>query len=119
MSVNSIADSMATFKLPAFKSSFQLKPSVKDEVGASVTSKVQEAPSIAPDVGKTSAPDSGANKNAVREMSRVTESYDDRGKVITKYTDSGNNVIYQTPSESVLRTQELMSKTQAATSIKA
>ena len=119
MSVNSIADSMATFKLPAFKSSLQLKPPVKDIVGASVTSKAQEVPAIVPDVGKTSAPESGANNNPVREMSRVTESYDIRGNVITKYTDSSNNLIYQTPSESVLRTQELMSKTQTVTSIKA
>ena len=119
MSVNSIADSMATFKLPAFKSSFQLKSPVKDVVGTAVTSKVQEVPSITPDAAKASAPESGTGKNPVREMSRVTESYDARGNVITKYTDSSNNIIYQTPSESVLRTQELMSKTQAVTNIKA
>ncbi len=117
MSVNSIADAMATFKLPAF-TSVQLKPPVKDVVGAAVT-KFPEVPSVTPDAAKVSAPESGADKNPVREMSRVTESYDARGNVITKYTDSSNNVIYQTPSESVLRTQELMSKSQAATSIKA
>ena len=119
MSVNSIADTMATFKLQAFKSSVQLKPPVKDVAGAAVTSKFQEAPSRMPDADKASASESGTDKNPVREMSRVTESYDARGNVITKYTDSSSNVIYQTPSESVLRTQELMSKTQAATSIKA
>ena len=115
MSVNSIAEGMATFKLPAIKLSVQLKPPVKDMVGAAVASKVQDTP----DAAKLSVPESGADKNSVREMSRVTESYDARGNVITKYTDSSNNIIYQTPSESVLRTQELMSKTQAATSIKA
>ena len=119
MSVNSIAEGMATFKLPAIKSSVQIKPPVKEGVGATVATKVQDVSSKTPDAAKAPAPESGADKNAVREMSRVTESYDARGNVITKYTDSSNNIIYQTPSESVLRTQELMSKTQAATSIKA
>ena len=117
MSVNSIADAMATFKLPAF-TSVQLKQPVKDVVGAAVTSKAQEVPSIAPNVDKASAPESGAEKSLVREMSRVTESYDARGNVITKYTDSSNNVIYQTPSESVVRARQLMATAQAA-SVKA
>jgi hypothetical protein len=59
-----------------------------------------------------------ADKNPVREMSHVAESYDGKGNVITKYMDSSNEVIYQTPSESVLRTQALMSNTQVATNIK-
>jgi hypothetical protein len=119
MSVNSIADGVATFKLPAIKSSVQLKPPAKGMVAAAVTSNGQEVLSRNPDAAKASAPENGADKNPIREMSRVTESYDARGNVITKFTDSSNNVIYQTPSESVLRTQELMSKTITATSIRA
>ena len=119
MSVNSIADGVATFKLPVFKSAVQLKPPAKDAAVAVLTLKVQEGGSKIPDAVNVIAPLSVADKNPVREMSRVSESYDARGNVITKYTDSSNNVVYQTPSESVLSTQELLRKTQTATSIKA
>jgi hypothetical protein len=119
MSMNSIVDGMASSTLPAFKSAVQLKAPLKDAVDVVVPPKVRNGSTMGHDAAKVSAPVSVADKNPVREMSRVSESYDARGTVITKYTDSSNNVIYQTPSESVLRTQELMSKTQAATSIKA
>ena len=117
MSVNSIADGMAAFNQAIFKSTVQLKPPVKDATGAAL--KVQDSPSKVPDAAK--APDSVilADNNPVREMSRVSESYDAKGNVITKYTDSSNNIIYQTPSESLIRTRELMDKAQAGTSIKA
>jgi hypothetical protein len=52
-------------------------------------------------------------------MSHIAESYDARGNVITKYMDSSNKVIYQTPSEMVVKTQELMTTTQSATNITA
>jgi len=119
MSMNSIADGVATFKLPAFNSAFQVKQLGKDAAGTVVPSKAQENSSKIPDAGKVSAPVIVAEKNPVREMSHIAESYDARGNVITKYMDSSNDVIYQTPSESVLRTQELMSNTQAATNVKA
>jgi hypothetical protein len=83
-----------------------------------VSSKVQGDQPKAPDTGTVIAPVSILDKNPVREMSHIAESYDARGNVITKYMDSSNNVIYQTPSEMVIRTQELMSSTQAATNIK-
>ncbi|MEI6828085.1 MAG: hypothetical protein WCK54_21040 [Desulfuromonadales bacterium] len=119
MSVNSIADGVATFKLPVFNSAFQVKQFGKDMAGAVVSSKAQENSSKIPDAGKVSAPVRVAERNPVREMSHIAESYDARGNVITKFMDSSNEVIYQTPSESVLRTQELMSNTQAVTNVTA
>ncbi|MFZ4860484.1 MAG: hypothetical protein ACOYL3_29345 [Desulfuromonadaceae bacterium] len=108
MNINSIADGMSSFKAPFIKSANQIKQPVKDTAGMVAPSKIQEDPSKVFDAVNAPTP-----KNTVREMSRVSESYDARGNVITKYTDSRSNVIYQTPSEAVLRTQELMSKTQA------
>jgi len=118
MSMNSIADGMATFKLPAFRSAIQLNRSVKDTDNTVAPSKGQEVSSKVPDADKASAPASVADKNPARGMSHIAESYDARGKVITKYMDSSNNVIYQTPSELVVKTKELMTNTQAATNIK-
>ena len=118
MNVNSIADGVATFKLPAFKPAIHLKPSVKNTAETVVPAIVQEGPSKVADAFKVSAPVGVSGKASVREMSHITESYDARGKVITKFMDSSNNVIYQTPSESVIKTQELMTNTQAATDIK-
>jgi hypothetical protein len=117
MSMNSIADGVATFKLQAFKAEMQLKKPEKDTGEAVVFSKGTEGPSKTSDAVKESAPASVADKNPVRGMSHIAESYDARGKVITKYMDSSNNVIYQTPSEMVVKTQELMTNNQAATNI--
>lgn len=115
MSVNSIADGVATFKLPVFQSAGQLKQSGKDTAGAPVPSKNQEESAKVSDVV---APAESADKRPVRGMNHVAESYDSRGQVITKYMDSSNNIIYQTPSEMVVKTRELMTNTQAAKSIK-
>jgi hypothetical protein len=118
--MNSITDGTASFKLPAlFNSAIRLKQPGKDAAGAVMLSKTQEDLSKSPDAGRGSSPVGVADKNPVREMSHVAESYDAKGNVITKYMDSSNEVIYQTPSESVLRTQELMSNTQTVTSIRA
>ena len=111
MSVNSIADGVATFKLPVFNSPRQLKQPVKDANVQMDSSKVSDA-------DKASAPVGITEKNPVRGMSHITESYDARGNMVTKFIDSSNNVIYQTPSEMVVKAQELMTNTQAATDIK-
>ena len=119
MNVNSVADGVAAFKLPAFKPAIQLRQSVKNTAETVVPAIVQEGPSKVADAFKVPAPVGVSDKTpVVREMSNITESYDARGKVITKFMDSSNNVIYQTPSESVIKTQELMTNTQAATNIK-
>ncbi len=106
MSVNLITD---TFKQSIFKVPAQFKQPVK-ETGV----PVQEEPPKTAD-----APLGVAEKSPVRRMNHISDSYDAKGNVITKYMDSSNEVIYQTPSESVLREQELMSKVQKATSTKA
>jgi hypothetical protein len=115
MSMNSIADGLATFKLPTFTAAVQSKPPGKSTADTVVSSKALEDPSKTADAVKPPA----ADKNTVRGMSHIAESYDATGNVITKYMDSSNKVIYQTPSEMVIKTQELMIKTQAATNIKA
>ena len=116
MGMNSIADGVATFKLPALNAAIQLKRPAKDTTESVVSSKAQEDPAKVSDAVKVSV--TVADKKPVRGMSHIAESYDATGKVITKYMDSSNNVIYQTPSELVVKTQELMTTTQAATNIK-
>lgn len=118
MSMNSIADGAATFKLPAFNNTVPVKQSVKDTAETVVASKVQDASPKPPEADKVPLQASAADKSPARGMSHVVESYDSKGKVLTKYMDSSNNVIYQTPSEMVLKTQELMTNTQATTNIK-
>ncbi len=118
MGMNSIADGVATFKLPALNAAIQLKRPVKDATEPVVSTKVQEDTSKVSDAIKVSSPVAVADKKPVRGMSHIAESYDATGKVITKYMDNSNNVIYQTPSEMVVKTQELMTSTQAATNIK-
>ncbi len=85
----------------------QFKPTVKN-IAETVT------PSTAADVLKVSAPVSTILNDAVRQMSHISDSYDANGNIITKYMDSSNNVIYQTPSESVVEARELMAKAKAA-----
>ncbi len=104
MVVNSIADVAPEFKQSVFKSPVQLKDKATSTEDMPETA---EAPLGVPE------------KSPVRRMDHISDSYDAKGNIITKYMDSSNKVIYQTPSDSVLRAQELMSKVQTATSTKA
>ncbi len=117
MSVNSITAGNATFKLPTFNSTAPAKQPVKDAAKTVDATNVQESPPKVLDA-KQPAPASLASAKPARGMSHMVESYDSSGKVVTKYVDSSNDVIYQTPSEMVLKTQELMTSTQAATDVK-
>ena len=103
MSVNSITAGNATFKLPTFNVAVPSKQPVKDTATVDAT-KIQESPIKALET-KQPAPASLATAKPARGMSHLVESYDSSGKAVTKYVDSGNNVIYQTPSEMVLKTQ--------------
>jgi|GEM_PF-3138944 len=117
MGINSVADGTATFKLPTFNIAVPAKQPVKDASKTVDATKVQESPIKVLDT-KQPAPASLASAKPARGMSHMVQSYDSSGKAVTKYVDSGNNVIYQTPSEMVLKTQELMTNTQAAANIK-
>jgi hypothetical protein len=118
MSMNSIADGAATFKLPTYTVTVPANKPVKDTAKTSVMAKVQENPAKPSDTVKVPAPVSVATEKPSRSMSHMVESYDSSGRAVTKFVDSGNNVIYQTPSEMVLKTQELMTNTQATANIK-
>ena len=118
MSMNSIADGAAAFKLPTYNVAIAAKQPVKDTAKSVVASKVQETPSKVPDAVKVPEQVSVAVQKPARGMSHIDESYDSKGKVLTKYMDSSNNVIYQTPPEMVVKEQELMTSTQAIANIK-
>lgn len=47
-------------------------------------------------------------KQQVRIMSHVVQTYNLQGKVRTKFMDSNNNVIYQIPAELVAKTEDLI-----------
>ena len=102
MSVNSIADGMAIFKLPTFKSSADVK---------------QPAKAVGPYDATLSAM-ATTDKKPTSGLKHITESYDAKGNVVTKFMDSSNNVIYQTPSETAVKTLEMMTNTHAAANVK-
>ncbi len=112
MSVNSIADGSASFKPTTVAHAASVKQSVAYAATAVDSAKNQVPPLKVTD-GKLLVPANGAVQKTARGMSHMVESYDSNGKVLTKYVDSSNNVIYQTPSEMVQKTQELMTKTEA------
>jgi hypothetical protein len=62
-----------------------------------------------------------ANKNVSPESttSKVLFVYDQKGELITKYMDSGNNLIYQVPSELMLFSKEADSKSNSSVDTKA
>lgn len=117
MSINSITDGVTTFKLPEIKVAGNPKQPAKDTSEVVVQPIIQKDSKVT-DTSKVVTPVGKVDQNAVRAMSHVAESYDAKGNTITKYMDSSNNVIYQTPSELVIKTQELMAKTQATANIK-
>lgn len=81
-------------------------PNASDKTSAAATKKSQ----ITENNGNAKQPE--------RTMRHVVQTYNLQGKVRIKFLDSHNNVIYQIPSEMVAKTQDLMTKTQAAANIK-
>jgi len=59
-------------------------------------------------------------RNAVTTgvVTHVVVSYDKQGKVLTKFVDSRNNVVYQTPSELAAKLEEQISASSTSTNIK-
>ncbi len=116
MNVNSIETGNAPFKLPTFTHTVSAKQPVKDYSKVADAANGQETQLKALDT-KTAAPAVVASEKPSRSMSHMVESYDASGRAVTKFVDSGNNVIYQTPSEMVLKTQELMTKPESSTNV--
>jgi hypothetical protein len=59
------------------------------------------------------------NKKPVREMSHVLETYNPKGKLILKFVDSNNNVLYQIPAEMASKIENQMFKSKTSTDVKA
>ncbi len=57
-------------------------------------------------------------KKPERAISHVVETYNQYGAVRTKFLDSRNNVIYQTPTEMLAKMEDLMGKPETSTDIK-
>lgn len=59
------------------------------------------------------------NKKPEREMSHVLETYNPKGKLILKFVDSNNNVLYQIPAEMASKIEDQMFKSKTSTDVKA
>lgn len=69
---------------------------------------------------KQSADVNAENKNKpARAMTHVVVSYNQEGKVRTKFMDSNNNVVYQIPTEMMAKMEDLMMKLTISTDEKA
>ncbi len=129
MGVNSITGDVAAFKLPTLTAAVSQNqtakgaPPVSDPSSSqSVQANVVENNSnnkVSSVVKHAPVTNSESNKKSVRSMSHIVESYNPQGKVRIKYMDSNNNVIYQIPTEMVAKTEDLMTKSEIATNIKA
>ncbi|MBW4056281.1 MAG: hypothetical protein HIU83_12945 [Proteobacteria bacterium] len=84
----------------------------QSETVTNANSTVSPANKQAPDAGNEN------QKESVRAMSHVVESYNQQGEVRIKFMDSKNNVIYQIPTEMVAKMEDQMMKPETAANVK-
>lgn len=126
MNINSISGSLAAVKMPNMSTvsadqplkgtsvaSQPVQPST-DAVNAAAADKISVTDKQSPH-----KPASGVeNASSPGVISHVVVSYNQQGKVRTKFEDSRNNVVYQVPSELVSKLEDQMLKPETSTSVK-
>lgn len=127
MSVNSITGDVTAYTLQSMNTAGSVDKSVKgtslapDQSSSQtvqLNAVVANANKISSANKQSQSESSGSDKNPVRAMSHVVESYNLHGKVRTKFMDSKNNVIYQIPSEMVAKMEDQMMKPETSTDVK-
>jgi hypothetical protein len=129
MSVNSITTGGFTAsQLPSFTTAGTDRKPVKGTSSAQETASQQAVKSGAADPGTTNkiSPDKAHSAVAVNKNSgepagvvnHVVVSYNQQGKMRTKFEDSRNNVVYQLPSEAAAKLEDQISSSSRFTSVK-
>jgi len=129
MSVNSIATgSMATHQLQSVISAGAANKQVKVTSPSKDTASTQTLKSsvVDPNAGNKISSDKApspvvSNKNSSGSagvVSHVVVSYNQQGKMRTKFEDSRNNVVYQMPSEAAAKLEDQITTSNKFTSIK-
>ncbi|MEI6215481.1 MAG: hypothetical protein WCP10_15375 [Desulfuromonadales bacterium] len=123
MSVNSITGTTVSYNVPSVNVSASEDKSaqsrgaknesaVRDQKANAADAKVVDV--VSSSVQKTSVAGAGGTQASDQVVRRVVESYNQQGKLRTKYLDSKNHVIYQLPSEMVARAEDQVTKSEAS-----
>lgn len=119
MSVNSITGATAPYNVQTVKSSasedkfarsqsLKSDPAPTDNKSNNADTKVVDL--VTSSMQKASVIAANGSQESDQVVRRVVESYNQQGKLRTKYLDSKNNVVYQLPSETVLKMEEQVAK---------
>jgi len=122
MSVNSITGATAPYNVPTVNSSAsedktarsrssKSEPVAADNKSNSADAKVVDL--VTSSMQKASVTAANGSQESDQVVRRVVESYNQQGKLRTKYLDSKNNVVYQLPSETVLKMEDQVAKAEA------
>lgn len=126
MDVNSITGDVATFKLQSLSTAVSSgRPTtVASAVNNSSSKQAELAKAVVKADTKVFSADKktpgegvGNQKQPVRAMSHVVESYNQQGEVRIKFMDSHNNVVYQIPTEMVAKMEDQMLKPETAADV--
>lgn len=126
MGVDSITGSVAAYQMQALKTTGSLDKTGKPAAATKDQAAGKSAQAVTLDLStkgalpaKTSpAATSESAKEPAGIVNHVVVSYNQQGKMRTRFEDSRNNVVYQTPSEMVASLEDQMLRPASSTSIK-
>ena len=126
MGIDSITGNAAAYQLQILKTTGSLDKPVRLAVASKGQPAEKAAQASSADLGAKDA--AAANQSPVSSsentkepagvVSHVVVSYNQQGKMRTRFEDSRNNVVYQIPSEMVASMEDQMLKPTTSTSIK-
>jgi hypothetical protein len=128
MNINSITGNVASFQMQSLQPTGSMDKSVKG-VPATNDPPSIKAGQVSPLDAITDSKISTSNMKVTAKsivtssqpagiVSHVVESYNQYGKVRTKFMDSRNNVVYQTPSEMVAKIEDQMNTPNTSANVK-
>ena len=128
MSVNTISGNVAAVQMQPVKTTVAADKTV---TGALASNDLQSIKAVlaspldaatdtkrATAIRKTTEKSNVSNSQPAGIVSHVVESYNQYGKVRTKFMDSRNNVVYQTPSEMVAKIEDQMMTPNTSANVK-
>jgi hypothetical protein len=126
MGVDSITGSVAAYQLQALKTTGSLDKPAKPAAGTKDQVADKSAQAVSLDLGTKDAPaaktspvtTSESAKEPAGIVSHVVVSYNQQGKMRTRFEDSRNNIVYQIPSEMVASLEDQMLRPASSTTVK-
>ena len=94
------------------------KPTPSDTISLSPQSRQATSDTAREEAKKEQAHTVNSSKKSVRTMARVQFVYDLKGNLSVRFTDTANRLIYQVPSELMLRLKEAASKSDSSVNMK-